>query len=97
MLPTRDVECVRIRVRGEGRERGSGHRAQRVREVRRFTTKSVRRKGRVLPHLSRDALGPGARCHGPLRVDERTGTTFVPEGWTLETLGDGTLRIRRRS
>ena len=95
--PGRDVECVRIRVRGEGREAGSGHRSRRAPAVRRFTTKRIRRDSQGRGVVQRDDLGAGARVHGPLRIDELTGTTYVPDGWTAEVLGDRTLRLRRRS
>ena len=88
-----------MRVRGEGFEgpaRGVGRGSPRV-FPRRFLAHPVRRKGRGVPGVQRAQLAPARRVVGPLRIEELSGTTWVPAGWIAEVLGEGTLRLRRRS
>ena len=47
------------------------------------------------PALPRAALPPGERLVGPLVVTEDETTLFVPAGFTVEALPDGTLDARR--
>jgi N-methylhydantoinase A len=41
----------------------------------------------------RGELDPGARISGPAVVEEGGSTTYVPDGWVLTVLEDGTLRL----
>ncbi len=94
--PQREITVTRVRVRGEGWE--DEHRAA----VRRKRTeppawkrKPLSRRGRKIPALRRETLDAGHRVTGPVRIEELSGTTFVPTDWRCECLTDGTLRLRR--
>lgn len=94
--PERGVEAVRVRVRGEGHATdaaGARSRKPATPKPRRAPTPKTE-AGRVRS-LQRTQLAPGMTAAGPLRVDEHSGTTFVPTGWRLRCLADGTLEIRR--
>jgi len=88
----RPVEGVRLRVRGEGRETRA-HGGARLREPARYRTRAVRGK----QILTRSSLAVGTRVRGPQRIDEISGTTWVPRGWVAEVPADGLLRLRRES
>ncbi|MHC5010940.1 MAG: hydantoinase/oxoprolinase family protein [Planctomycetota bacterium] len=90
---SRAVEVVGVRARGEGWEEKTGIRAAARRAGR--TTPRAKRSARA--HLLRRDLDPGVRLAGPLRVEERTGTTWVPGGWTLEVLPGRELRLEGAS
>ena len=94
--PSRGVECVRIRVRGEGRT--TRRRRSRPDELAtRYRTLRLRGPLRGASSVDRTRLTQGTRVHGPVRIDEHTGTTWVPDGWTASAPLDGILRIERRS
>ena len=84
--PERRVEVVRVRVHGQGRESPLDEaplgRAPRTRVV--DSRRALREK-----------LVPGARVVGPARIDEHSGTTWVPGGWQADVRADGALRLRR--
>ncbi len=91
---TRAVECVRVRVRGEGDDHPEArHDETRVPAPRRVRTRRMSRDRRGLAVCARDDLRPGDRVRGPARIDETSGTTYVPAGWRAMCLGDGTLHI----
>ncbi len=87
-LEDRDVEPVRVRVRGEGSEEPLQRRKRTVKQPPRFRVQAGRR------HV-RDVLEPGQRVRGPARIAELSGTTWVPKGWDADVLADRTLRLRR--
>ncbi len=84
--PARAVEVVSVTVRGLGRE-GASRRVAPLRSVR---TRRVDRRA-----VHRADLDPGARLRGPARIDELSGTTWVPKGWQADVLADGVLRLGR--
>jgi N-methylhydantoinase A len=86
--PEARPEPVSLHVRGTGRE-GQGVPAGGG------SVPTVRLRTRAGGTLARASLAPGARVRGPARLEELTGTTWVPRGWWAEVLGDGVLRLRR--
>ena len=84
--PGRDVEVVRMRVRGTGRDTAA--RKQAIGKPPRARVVKTRA-------ALRDELAIGARIHGPARIDEHSGTTWVPGGWQADVRADGSLRLRR--
>ena len=84
--PDRPVEVVRVRVRGVGRDAPR----RRVADLAPLRARRVRARS-----AWRDELAPGARLLGPARIDEHSGTTYVPEAWQADVLADATLRLRR--
>ncbi len=52
-------------------------------------------RARPRGHVQRDGLTAGTRVIGPARIEELSGTTWVPGGWAADVLGDRTLRLRR--
>ncbi len=92
----RPVEAVRLRVRGEGWETVDADAGVRVLARPRFTTRRLTRPKRGPARLMRADLAPGRRVVGPVRIEERTGTTFVPPDWFAGGLDDGTLRMEPR-
>ena len=89
---------MRLRVRGEGHEGPLERVGPLARGVvpRRFRTQPLRRAGRGPPGVARASLSAGRRLVGPVRVEELSGTTWIPAGWVGETLNDGSLRLRRK-
>jgi N-methylhydantoinase A len=45
--------------------------------------------------LDRDALAPGQRCSGPALIEELSGTTLVPPGWSARVVQAGHLLLER--
>lgn len=86
-LKDRAIEPVRLRVRGEGLERSSPRRRARTAKPRVRTVRGAQHQ--------RDELKAGMRVQGPARVEELSGTTWVPRGWRADVLADGTLRLQR--
>jgi N-methylhydantoinase A len=86
--PARDVECVRVHVRGEGSRRKRP--ARRSRRTQRASLQPA--PGRV---VSRGDLSAARRFAGPVRIDELTATTYVAKGWTVGVLSGGALELRR--
>lgn len=89
--PARRVEPVRVRVRGAGYEQANA------------VSRPGRRVGgaqgvlrRARPHVDRAVLEAGDRVRGPVRIEERTGTTWVPRGWEASVVDrTGTLCLER--
>ena len=77
-------QAVRLRVRGQGQESEAGADAL-------PPAASRRRRAHTGPRALRDTLAPGARLLGPCRIEEPSGTTWVPGGWAAQVLGDRTL------
>ncbi len=86
--PDRDVEVVRVRVRGEG-----------ATSVARGATQARTSGGRVRARrgsvFQRADLRPRDRVRGPARIEELSGTTWVPRGWSADVLSAGALRLMR--
>ena len=85
----RPVEVVRLRVRGAGLERPPAAAASAVAPAARGRRRDAR------GGLARDTLAPGDHVPGPGRIEERTGTTWVPAGWTARCVGTGELMLER--
>jgi len=95
----RRVEAVCLRVRGEGSEDGPPAPVARSGPVLpgRFATQRLARAGRRVACVARGQVAAGRRILGPVRVEEPSATTWIPDGWVGEVLAGGTLRLRRRS
>lgn len=48
-----------------------------------------------VPVIAREALPAGVRLEGPALVEEYSGTTLVPPGWTASVTAGGHLRLSR--
>jgi N-methylhydantoinase A len=81
----RGVDAVRVSARGRG-EAPLPPPAPRRR--------GTLRRGKGV--VARADLATGAVVLGPSRVEETTGTTWVPAGWRAEVLPDGVLRLEAR-
>jgi len=55
---------------------------------------SKRRAGLRVPRYDRARLAPGHRFEGPALVEEYSGTTLVPPGWSVEVAPGAHLRLR---
>jgi N-methylhydantoinase A/oxoprolinase/acetone carboxylase beta subunit len=82
---------VRVRVRGEAAEAGETARRAPAPAV-----APVRIRARRGTRFLRADLEAGQRIHGAARIEELSGTTWIPAGWAADVLVDGTLRLRRR-
>ena len=96
-LAGREIELVCLRVRAREASAAPRRRAVRtralparaVRETRPlFLERGSRVRARV---LERDALPPGCAFAGPALVEEYSGTTLVPRGWTAQVTAHGHL------
>lgn len=76
----RRVEVVRLRVRGAGFDAPVRHPRRRA-KASAGRLDGIRRQGPGPAALSRADLTAGDGVVGPARVEEFTGTTFVPPGW----------------
>ncbi|MDJ0972867.1 MAG: hydantoinase/oxoprolinase family protein [Planctomycetota bacterium] len=92
----RPVECVRLRVRAEGDDHpGARPSDAHVAAPRHVRTRRLARDAKGVGTCARSTLSPGDRVRGPARIDEVSGTSFVPDGWSAVCLGDAALRIGR--
>jgi N-methylhydantoinase A len=85
----REVEVVRLRVRGSGLEHPAARKTRRAPSSRRGTT------WRARASLRRAGLEPNDRVFGPARIEEHTATTYVPAGWFARAAQDGVLILER--
>ena len=86
-----DVEAVRLRVRAERAVPGVGEVGARVPSAPRV--RRPRRDRDRVARMDRAALLAGDQLLGPARVDERTSTTWIAEGWRATVLGDTSLAL----
>jgi len=93
---TRDIEVLRLRVRGSGQEGGARARRLAPKEVRAFRARpqSVRAG---IAHHRREDLKAGARVRGPAVIEETTATTWVPGAWQGAVLASGELVLEPTS
>ncbi len=95
------VELVRLQVSVIGRTQALAESQARLRLPDRTTEpkptgrRSIHSGGqdRDATIFTRASLRPGDRLVGPAVVEEEGSTTYVPPGWTLTVLDDGTLHL----
>jgi N-methylhydantoinase A len=101
-LDARAIELVCLRSRALVPFALAAPRAPRARRLPAGAVSGVRRavcaRGRPAPTrvLAREALAPGVRFEGPALVEEYSGTTLVPPGWSAAVTAGGHLRLERR-
>jgi len=96
-LPDREVELVNLRVRALVRRALPPARRPRSRPLPKSAIRGERRVrlGRVLkvPVIDRGRLAPGHRFEGPALIEEYSGTSILPPGWTARVAGGGHLEM----
>ncbi len=98
-LEGREVELVALRARAVVRRPAPQVRRARRRPLPADAVAGHRRAdfGRALscPVVRRERLAPGHAFAGPALVEEYSGTTLVPPGWSARVTGGGHLRLDR--
>ena len=96
-LPDREVELVNLRARALVRRALPPARRPRSRPLPKSAVRGERRVrlGRVLkvPVIDRGRLAPGHRFEGPALIEEYSGTSILPPGWTARVAGGGHLEM----
>jgi N-methylhydantoinase A len=102
-LDARDVELVCLRSRAVAaaplpparRPRARKLLVDAVRGARRAAFGAGRAPAREVRVLTREALEPGVAFDGPALVEEYSGTTLVPPGWSASVTAGAHLLLRR--
>jgi len=100
-LDSREVELVNLRTRAVVRRPLAERKAVRAERLPRGAVVGGRAawfegRGHV-PVIDRDALGEGVRFEGPALVEEYSGTTLVPPGWSARVTAGGHLWLEGRT
>lgn len=99
--PNEVVEVVNLRLEAVGQVRrlvpGLQHPVVRA-EGKPYASGAVRFRGQPVdtPRYRREDLHPGQQVQGPCIIDESSCTTVVPDGWIVEAVPSGFLRVWRR-